>query len=66
MQACCFIALCYIGADHMTDRSQMNIRLPNDLRDWIKTEAERNGRSQNSEVVQVLRAAMTRTEPTTT
>lgn len=50
----------------MTDRSQMNIRLPNDLRDWIKTEAERNGRSQNSEVVQVLRAAMTRTEPTTT
>lgn len=65
MQANCFIALCYIGADHMTDRSQMNIRLPHDLRDWIKAEAERNGRSQNSEVVQVLRAAKTREEQPT-
>lgn len=50
----------------MTDRSQMNIRLPHDLRDWIKAEAERNGRSQNSEVVQVIRAAMTRTDQPTT
>ncbi|MDF2140809.1 Arc family DNA-binding protein [Paenirhodobacter sp. CAU 1674] len=49
----------------MTDRSQMQLRLPTDLKNWIKAEAERNGRSQNSEVVQMLRAAMTRTEPTT-
>lgn len=41
------------------DRKPMQLRLPTDLKAWIKAEAERNGRSQNSEVVQVLRAAMT-------
>lgn len=44
------------------DRKPMQLRLPANLKAWIKTEAERNGRSQNSEVVQVLRAAMNCTE----
>ena len=48
-----------------TDRKPMQLRLPADLKAWIKAEAERNGRSQNSEVVQVLRAAMTRTDQPT-
>ncbi|SOB98832.1 Arc-like DNA binding dprotein [Rhodobacter sp. JA431] len=44
------------------DRKPMQLRLPPELKDWIKEQAECNGRSQNSEVVQVIRAAKTRTE----
>lgn len=45
----------------------MQLRLPPDLKAWIKDEAERNGCSQNSEVIRAIRAAMARTEeqPTT-
>ena len=32
------------------------LRLPQDLRVWLEGRAERNGRSINSEVVQVLRS----------
>ncbi|PYF07829.1 Arc-like DNA binding dprotein [Rhodobacter viridis] len=48
----------------MTDRKPMQLRLPPDLKDWIKDQAESNGRSQNSEVVQVIRAAKVRSEQT--
>ncbi|TKA98535.1 DNA-binding protein [Cereibacter changlensis] len=51
----------------MTDRKPVQLRLPPDLKAWLKAEAERNSSSQNSEVVRAIRAAMTRTEtqPTT-
>jgi len=35
----------------------MQLRLPQDLKDWIKSEAARNGSSQNSEVIRAIRAA---------
>lgn len=46
----------------MKDRQPMQLRLPNDLKDWLAQEAERNGSSQNSEVIRALRAAMARQE----
>lgn len=46
----------------MTDRKPMQLRLPPDLKDWLKAEAEKNGASQNSEVIRALRAAMNRTD----
>lgn len=52
----------------MTDRKPLQLRLPPDLKEWLKAEAEKNGASQNSEVIRALRAAMTRTDslqPTT-
>jgi predicted HicB family RNase H-like nuclease len=37
---------------------QMAVRLPRDVKDWLKIEAERNGSSQNSEIIRSLRARM--------
>ena len=37
---------------------QLPLRLPEDIKDWLAVEAERNGSSQNSEVIRALRAAM--------
>ncbi len=45
-----------------TIREQLQIRLPPDLKAWLKAEADKNGASQNSEVIRALRAAMTRTD----
>jgi hypothetical protein len=39
-------------------RKPMQLRLPHELKDWIKSEAERNGSSQNSEIVRAIRAVM--------
>ncbi|MCZ8079093.1 MAG: Arc family DNA-binding protein [Rhodobacteraceae bacterium] len=36
----------------------MQLRLPDDLKEWLSDEATRNGSSQNSEVIRALRAAM--------
>lgn len=47
----------------MTDRKPLQLRLPPDIKAWLKDEAERNGASQNSEVIRALRAAMTRPDP---
>lgn len=41
----------------MTDQQLMQLRLPRDLKEWVKEQAKRNGRSQNSEVLQAIRAA---------
>ncbi len=52
----------------MTDRRPLQLRLPPDLKAWLKAEAEKNGASQNSEVIRALRAAMARStdlQPTT-
>lgn len=41
----------------MTTRKPLQLRLPADLKAWIEQQAERNGGSQNSEIVRALRAA---------
>ena len=35
----------------------MQLRLPQELKEWIKAESDRNGNSQNSEVICAIRAA---------
>ena len=45
----------------MTERKPLQLRLPDDLKAWLKAEAERNGSSQNSEVIRALRAAQNAT-----
>lgn len=41
----------------MNCRKPMQLRLPEELKDWIKAESDRNGSSQNSEVIRAIRAA---------
>lgn len=45
----------------MTDRKPLQLRLPPDLKNWLKAEAEKTGASQNSEIVRALRERMDRT-----
>ena len=44
----------------MTNRQPMQLRLHDDLKDWIRGEADRSGSSQNSEVVRAIRDRMDR------
>jgi plasmid stability protein len=44
------------------ERQQVLVRLPKEVKAWLESEALRNGRSQSSEVAQILRARMD-TEP---
>ena len=44
----------------MNYRKPMQLRLPEDLKEWIKAESDRNGSSQNSEVIRAIRAAKDR------
>jgi len=44
-------------------RKPLQLRLPDDLKQWLKAEADRNGSSQNSEVIRALRAAQTAPKP---
>jgi len=46
----------------MTTRRPLQLRLPVDVKAWLEAEAERNGSSQNSEIVRALRAAMQRAD----
>ncbi len=41
----------------MESRKPMQLRLPQELKEWIKAESDRNGNSQNSEVIRAIRAA---------
>lgn len=41
----------------MNNRKPMQLRLPQELKEWIKAESDRNGNSQNSEVIRAIRAA---------
>jgi hypothetical protein len=43
----------------------MKIRLPADMKEWLKNQADRNCRSQNSEIVAVLRKEKERCEQQT-
>lgn len=50
----------------MTDRKPMQLRLPADLKAWIAEQADRNGASQNAEIVRTIRERMDReTQPQT-
>lgn len=44
----------------MNSRKPMQLRLPQELKEWIKAESNRNGNSQNSEVIRAIRAAKDR------
>lgn len=47
----------------MSERKPMQLRLPSELKAWIEAEAEKNGSSQNSEVIRAVRDRMERTDP---
>jgi predicted HicB family RNase H-like nuclease len=38
-----------------TDRAEMVVRIPRDVKSWLEEEAARTGASQNSEVIRALR-----------
>ena len=44
----------------MKSRKPMQLRLPQELKEWIKAESDRNGNSQNSEVIRAIRDAKDR------
>lgn len=44
----------------MNSRKPMQLRLPQELKEWIKAESDRNGNSQNPEVIRAIRAAKDR------
>ncbi|MBU2981996.1 Arc family DNA-binding protein [Lentibacter algarum] len=44
----------------MNSRKPMQLRLPQELKERIKAESDRNGNSQNSEVIRATRAAKDR------
>lgn len=46
----------------MNDRQPMQLRLPKDVKEWLLQEADRNGSSQNSEVIRSIRERMQRAE----
>ncbi|WP_334061367.1 Arc family DNA-binding protein [Limimaricola cinnabarinus] len=39
----------------MTPKKPMQLRLPEDLKTWLEKQADRNGSSQNSEVIRAIR-----------
>ncbi len=41
-------------------RTPMQLRLPEDLKAWIEDQANRNGSSQNSEIIRAVRERMER------
>jgi Arc/MetJ-type ribon-helix-helix transcriptional regulator len=50
----------------MADFVQFPVRFPRDIKAWIEEQAEKNGSSQNSEVIRALRDRMERTSPAAT
>jgi hypothetical protein len=57
------LAKCHISPEIMIEdllmnsRKPMQLRLPQELKEWIKSESGRNGNSQNSEIIRAIRAA---------
>lgn len=39
----------------MSDKSQLKIRLPKDVKEWLERQAKLNGSSQTSEVLRCIR-----------
>ncbi|SDY18028.1 Arc family DNA-binding protein [Citreimonas salinaria] len=46
----------------MLDRKPMQLRLPPEMKAWIKAQSQKNGSSQNSEVIRAVRDRMERIE----
>ncbi len=46
----------------MLNRKPVQLRLPPDLKDWIKRQSEENASSQNSEIIRAIRERMDRLE----
>lgn len=44
----------------MTPRRQIQLRLPEDLKEWLEQQAAQNGSSQNSEIIRAVRERATR------
>ena len=42
----------------MSDRAEIVVRMPRDVKTWLEKEAARTGASQNSEIVRSLRERM--------
>lgn len=47
-----------IHDEPVTERRPLSVRIPADIRTWLQAEAVRNGGSQSSEVVRILRARL--------
>ena len=45
------------------ERQPLVVRLPHDIKAWLESEALRNGGSQSSEVVRILRARLDNEQP---
>lgn len=45
------------------DAERVLVRLPREVKDWIRGEAARNGASQNSEIIRSIRARMDQHQP---
>lgn len=41
----------------MSNFKRMQLRIPLNLRDWLKDQADNNGRSMNAEFIELLREA---------
>lgn len=46
----------------MKDRKPLQLRLPTDIKVWIQDQAEKNGSSQNGEVIRAVRDRMAQVE----
>ncbi|MCV2446669.1 Arc family DNA-binding protein [Paracoccus sp. DMF] len=46
----------------MSDLKQLALRVPADVKTWLTAQAEKNGSSQNSEVIRAVRERMERAE----
>jgi predicted HicB family RNase H-like nuclease len=44
----------------MSIRKPMQLRLPNEIKDWVSAQAEANASSQNSEIIRAIRERMDR------
>lgn len=49
----------------MDTESRMTLRLPTELYEWLKSDAERNRRSLNAQVVEILDTYRKQTDKTT-
>lgn len=47
-------------SDTTKNRIELQVRIPQDVRDWMRDRAQSNLRSMNSEFIQIIRAEMAR------
>lgn len=49
----------------MTENATLLVRLPPDMKQWLKEDAKKNDRNMNSQIVAVLRERMNKQMPET-